>query len=424
MAATLIIGAGAAGLMAARELIKAGGQVILLEARDHIGGRMHGHTGAEFVHGDLPVTLGLLHEAGIRYNAITGVMWQSVNGQLSPVEDWVIPHWPDFVKALKALKQDMPLQDFLVQYFPEDKYADLRDMVLRYACGYDTAQPADASTLAMREEWLSEKDAPQYRIAGGYDQLTAYLAEGIRTGGGVIKCEAIVKELHWQPGQATALTTDGQQYTAQHAIITLPFGVLQAPAGAPGSVQFLPALPAQQAAAQQMGMGGVIKILLHFREAFWEHHPVGDENQTTPDLSMIFSKELVPTWWTQQPERSTLLTGWLGGPAAKALADASAEHILQMALASLGAIFNMPVTALQTLLQSHDIINWTADPFTRGSYTYPTVQTKAALPVLSAPVANTLYFAGEGFYEGPEMGTVEAALTSGKAVADMIRQQA
>ncbi|KAA2243214.1 FAD-dependent oxidoreductase [Chitinophaga agrisoli] len=420
MATTLIIGAGAAGLMAARELTKAGRQVILLEARDHIGGRMHGHTGAEFVHGDLPVTIGLLQEAGIPYNAITGVMWQYVNGQLSPVEDWIIPHWPDFVKALRSLQQDMPLQDFLTQYFPEDKYADLRDMVLRYACGYDTAEPADASTMAMREEWLSEKDAEQYRIVGGYDRLTAFLEADIRTGGGVIKCQTVVKELHWQPGQVTAVATDGLQYNAQHAIITLPFGVLQAPAGAPGSVQFVPALPAQQAAAQQMGMGGVIKILLHFQKAFWEEHPVGDDGSPTPDLSMIFSKEAVPTWWTQQPERSTLLTGWLGGPPARELKDASTEHILQMALASLGAIFNMPVTALQSLLQSHDIINWTADPFTRGSYTYPTVQTKAALPVLSAPVANTLYFAGEGFYEGPEMGTVEAALTSGKAIAGKI----
>ncbi|HEU4553620.1 MAG TPA: NAD(P)/FAD-dependent oxidoreductase [Chitinophaga sp.] len=406
----IIIGAGAAGLMAGRELTKAGKKVLLLEARDHIGGRIYQHTGAEFIHGDLPVTLQLLREAGISFHAVEGTMLQSLSGQLMPVADLSIPHWPLFVKQLKALETDVSLQDFLAQHFSAAEYADLRDTVIRYASGYDTANPADASMLAMREEWLSEHEAPQYRISGGYDRLTAFLATGITNSGGSIELSAVAQHIHWQPHTVKVTTAAGRQYTARQALITVPLGVLQAVPPAPGSLQYFPPLPAQQAAIQQMGMGGIIKILLQFSNAFWEHQTI--HGKSGQDITLIFSQEAVPTWWTQYPEKSTLLTGWLGGPPARALKDAPQETILQMAITSLSNIFNRPVNELQALLVKPHIVNWTNDPYTRGSYSYPTIHTKTALPVLTTPVANTLFFAGEGLYEGALMGTVEAALVN------------
>lgn len=410
----IIIGAGAAGLMAARELVKAGKKVQVLEARDHIGGRIHQHTGAEFIHGDMPLTLGLLKEANIPYHAIDGTMLQSFNGQLIPVEELEIPHWPLFVAALKKQEEDLPLQDFLELHFSDDEYHELRDTVIRYASGYDTADPADASTLAMREEWVSEHEATQYRINGGYDRLTAFLAAEITKDGGAIQLSSIVKHIHWQPGKVEVITINEQHYTAQQVLITVPLSVLQAAPTELGSLQYFPPLPAQYEAAHQMGMGGIIKILLEFREAFWEKQLFN--GKSVEDLTLLFSQQTVPTWWTQYPERSTLLTGWLGGPPAKALKEAADAEVLEMALSSLSGIFNMPVSALQSLLLSAQIINWTNDPFTRGSYSYPTINTKAALPVLTTPVVNTLFFAGEGLYNGALMGTVEAALVNGQEI--------
>jgi monoamine oxidase len=205
-------------------------------------------------------------------------------------------------------------------------------------------------------------------------------------------------------------TAAGQHYTARQVLITVPLGVLQAAPPAPGSLQYFPPLPAQQAAAQQMGMGGIIKILLQFSKPFWEYQTI--HGKSGQDITLIFSQEAVPTWWTQYPEKSALLTGWLGGPPARALKDAPQETILQMAITSLSNIFNLPVNELQALLVQPHIINWTNDPYTRGSYSYPTLHTKTALPVLTTPVANTLFFAGEGLYEGALMGTVEAALVN------------
>src|ERR1700761_9423770 len=98
----IVIGAGATGLMAAYELTKAGKQVIILEARNRTGGRIHtldnisffkyAELGAEFVHGDLPVTLGLLKEAGIDITPASGEMWHYRDGQFS--KDYQqIEHW-------------------------------------------------------------------------------------------------------------------------------------------------------------------------------------------------------------------------------------------------------------------------------------------------------------------------------------------
>ncbi len=89
----IVIGAGATGLMAAYELTKAGKRVIILEARNRTGGRIHtlddtsffkyAELGAEFVHGDLPVTLKVLKEAGIELMPASGEMWHYNDGKFS-----------------------------------------------------------------------------------------------------------------------------------------------------------------------------------------------------------------------------------------------------------------------------------------------------------------------------------------------------
>ena len=87
----IIIGAGASGLMAARELSKAGKKVLILEARDRIGGRIWpldenefgypAQGGGEFVHGKAAVTKALLKEAGLTYSPMGGEVWTVRNGE-------------------------------------------------------------------------------------------------------------------------------------------------------------------------------------------------------------------------------------------------------------------------------------------------------------------------------------------------------
>lgn len=426
----LIIGAGAAGLMAAKELSAKNYRVTVLEARDRIGGRIHTEydfpsnaayeLGAEFVHGNLPVTLKLLKEAGISLHEMTGEMWHASGGDVEE-DDQYIEHQKLFNRRLKELKEDQTIDEFLQQHFSEEKYAGLRASVRGFASGYDTADPAKASAIALRDEWQGEQDEPQYRVGGGYQQLIDYLARTCTQHGGEIITNAVVKEISWTKDPVIIKTASGGSYSAAKVIVTVPLNVLKASAAEYGAINFSPALPAIQRAAGQMEMGAIIKILLLFKDTFWTCTEMAETTgRNLEEMGFMFSGEQVPTWWTQYPGKTPLLTGWLGGPKAEKLKDAADGDILAMAVESLANIFKTTPENIQQRLTTSRIINWTADPFSRGSYSYATVATKEARAVMSAPIEDTIYFAGEALYDGPEMGTVEAALSNGMQVAHKI----
>lgn len=426
----IIIGAGAAGLMAARILSKAGKKITILEARNRSGGRINtledntfsvtAETGAEFIHGDLPVTIGLLKEAGIKFHTIEGEIWRQEAGSLKKEEDFV-EGGELLSERLKELKQDMTIADFLELYFSEEKYASLRNSVKGFVEGYDAADTARASAFALREEWSADDNKDQYRPNGGYDQLIRFLENDCKQTGCTIHLSAVVKEIRWHPGSVEIVTDKHTCYRSKKVIITLPLGVLQAAPESKGAISFNPGLPEKTKAVQSMGFGSVIKILLEFRDAFWrEKSSEKSSGKNLKNMGWLFSAADIPTWWTQLPEKSSLLTGWLAGPRAKAIKDMDDKQILSKSLQSLSEIFHLPVEELSNNLLSWRIINWSADPFTLGAYAYTTLDTHVARKIVSEPVSNTLFFAGEALYEGPEMGTVEGALASGEDVAKEI----
>jgi monoamine oxidase len=421
----IVIGAGAAGLMAARLLAKAGKQVIVLEARNRTGGRIHTiddttffngtELGAEFVHGDLPVTLALLDEAGIGHRHAGGEMWHYKNGKFSNGDEQM-EGWDELMKNLIKLRQDTSISEFLNKYFPDEKYQSLKKSVLRFVAGYDTADPDKASAFALREEWTNEDDGAQHRVDGGYCRMISYLSNEIKSAGGKIYLNNPVKEIDWSSKSVKVTTQAGEIYEADKVLVALPLGVLQLPAQDSGRISFNPAIDAHTEALQQIGFGAIIKILFKFDKPFWEQV----EGHDIKDMAFLLTEEKVPTWWTQVPDQEPVLTGWLGGGPAKELEHASEEELFDMAIISLSNIFKISVVELKDRLIARYIVNWTADAYTRGSYAYDTVTSAQARTVLSHPVGKIVYFAGEYLYQGPSMGTVEAALTSGKNAAESI----
>lgn len=420
----IVVGAGASGLAAAYELSLVNKKLIVLEARNRMGGRIHSiadpkfagvvETGAEFVHGKLPVTLGLLEKGKIKHHSAEGKMWEIEKGQITKTKEF-IEDWNELMKQLDTLEKDIPIAQFLNIHFPGEEHKDLRTSATKFIEGYNAADANKASSLALREEWKKEDDDHQDRLQNGYGELMEFLANEITKRGNKIFFNHVVEEIKWQKRKVVITTTDRKEHTASRVLITIPLGVWQAE-GQQGHVTFSPELTEKLNAAKQIGFGGVIKINLQFENNFWE-----DETPAKmKNAGFIFTDAEIPTWWTQEPVKNGQLTGWIAGPKARELENISEEEVLNKSLQTLAYSFGVEKNFIEEKLKGHHITNWNKEIFSRGAYSYAMINSDTAKKILSQPVEQTIYFAGEALYEGTETGTVEGALANGIEVARKI----
>ena len=160
-------------------------------------------------------------------------------------------------------------------------------------------------------------------------------------------------------------------------------------------------------------MGHVVKVVLWFRSAFWERVRNGRYRDAA-----FFRCERQPfvTYWTQLPVRRTLVVAWVGGPKAVALSGIAEAELIERALNGFGALLNEPELAREEFEGglTHD---WGGDPFARGAYSYVAVGGGNARAALSAPVDDTMFFAGEATSTDDQDGTVNGALETGERAA-------
>jgi monoamine oxidase len=412
----IVVGAGASGLMAAYELSKAGRTVILLEARNRTGGRICTMTkgnfsspieaGAEFIHGDLPLTQALLKAAGVRWAAMEGKSYRVEKGKLS-TRDLFENEWDDLLQKLNALTADMTLQEFLAENFPHEKYAALHVNIRRFVEGYNAADISKVSALGLKKEWGAEEDPVQYRPRGGYATILRFLEHELSKYRVVINLSQVVKKIQWKKNHVR-VQTDHATFEADTLLITTPLSVVN-------KIAFLPDIPNHLEAVKEIGFGSVIKFIFEFKSRFWE------ESSPRPlsDLRFLFSDAPIPTWWSQLPDQRPLLTGWLGGPAADEMPD-DQNKLFSLGIKSLAYVTSRTPEFIRQHLVEWHIANWHTDPFSEGAYSYPMLKSQEARKVFQTPLLNTLFWAGEALYEGPHTGTVEAALTSGLTTAQSI----
>jgi monoamine oxidase len=423
----VVIGAGAAGLAAARCVAEQALRVILLEARDRVGGRVTAHPtsralvpaelGAEFIHGAAAETAALLREAGsAAIDNEGGNSW--VFGEKGVLERDSV----DFASAaaiferVRSLPHDETVENFLRRFENDPSMRDTAKRARTFAESFDAADPSIASALSLADEIASGVDSTSARPIGGYGPMFDRMRAAANAAGVVIRLAMPVQRVAWRPGRVDVDVHRGNETLAFHAraaVITLPVGVLRQQGDAT-SVAFDPPLPsAKRAALEKIEMGQVVKVMLWFRTPFWQRLAGGRFHDAA-----FFRDERGPfgAYWTQYPVRSESIAAWAGGTRAIALHGRSRDELIELALTGFGKLLGEPALARDEL-EGAALHDWNGDPYARGAYSYVALDGGNAREALGAPVDDTLFFAGEATSNDGQGGTVNGAIETGERAA-------
>jgi monoamine oxidase len=433
----VIIGAGAAGLAAAQRLHKHKREIIVLEARDRIGGRMwtlHPKSlevpvelGAEFVHGEAPELREIARQNRLRIVDIAENRWTSEGKKLRRLHDF----WKQLDPVMGRLEESRTPDRSFAAALARQHSVSARDRALakEYVEGFFAADTTGVSERSLAGDSASEGDEQDRRIGRvveGYDSVLASLSKSIHSR---VRLGAVVHKISWRRNRVEVHVRDRRGkhdriIRAKSAVIAIPLGVLQAGTGELGAIEFDPPLPEKDRAAGRMAMGAVVRIALELETPLWTEPKfasrVAGEGFDAMSFLHATGRVAFPVWWTPYPVRAPLLVGWRGGPGARDLARLTKREIVENAITSLAAALHSSAATIRKHLVAAHLHDWINDPFSRGVYSYVRVGGTRAPAALAKAVQGTLHFAGEHVDRQGRSGTVHGAIASGWTAADEI----
>jgi monoamine oxidase len=425
----IVVGAGAAGLAAARALAESSARVIVLEARGRIGGRVLSQPlaslgvpvelGAEFIHGDAPETSAYLGEADLAKVDTGDESWAcDADATLAKTDDDFTS--VDLFERVRSLERDESVDVFLRRF---ERDSELRAEAQRsraFVDGFEAADTTRASARAIADELASGTDATSLRPVGSYAPLFSHLEKRCTSAGVDLRRDTRVERIVWERGRVRVETqdNDGTHSTlvARCAVVTVPVGVLREKSG---GLSFVPPLPNDKLTALHgIEMGHVVRVALAFRTPFWERLSKGRYREAA---FFRCERGAFNAFWTQAPLRGRSIVAWAGGPRATSLERLSESERVALALDAFGDLFAERDLA-RSEFEAGATHDWSRDPFARGAYSYVVTGAEDARARLGVPLDGTLFFAGEATATDGQCGTVSGAFGSGlRAARDAAR---
>lgn len=412
----IVVGAGAAGLYAATLLAEEGFEVIILEASERHGGRIRHLDGFA----DFPVEIGAeeIHgEESIYYEiAVEDCKAETVKAKTQDLY-WISGMLlnEEVAKENEHLEQAMELIDgiedyegrdiSLADYFKEQGIDKSIWHIINAEVANEhgtSAERIGMSGLAFEENhWEAGKQNFMLKNRTHLSILEQCCESILKN----IQYKKIVTSIDYSEEYLTVATKDGQSYQADAVIVTVPLTMLKATL-----INFYPALPKEkQHAIQKIGMDAGLKIILKFKERFWD-----------ADLGSIFG-ELVPEYWATsvgRSDKSHLITAFVNGVNAEYLSH-EGEKAIEYILNELDKIFGGNLASQH--YEKAYIMDWFKEPFIKGAYSYDKVGIGNSRQVLAQAVDGKIFFAGEATCTNGHHASIHGAMESAeRAVEELL----
>lgn len=402
----IVVGAGASGLSCARDLMHGGLRVLVIEARDRIGGRIHTirdrgivEAGAEFVHGEKAATWEFIRKEGCKTEE-----WQSDG-----------PGKRLYVRGGQMLPEPVALSAEIETIHQKiGEYSGSEISVERIICNqnqselarfYAARQLVDIESAELnrlsalgfnQEQNLTSHGSRNFWITDGYSRVVESLAKDLR-----LLLSHPVTRIAWRHGDVSVESGKGAVFQGRRLVLTIAIGAMRK------GPRFDPELPWEfTSAIQAIGFGNSTKLTIWL-----------DDMKSLPDFTLLDSDGMFGHFWPRPFDPTPVLVGFSGGKRADQLTAMGEEAAIQTGIEELTRAFGR---AIRNKITAAQHFTWSDDPYAMGSYSYPALGMGSACSILRRPVADTVYYTGEAVNDQGHSATVHGAIEAGRTTAAQI----